>query len=391
MKKNRLTWLCLLVSLAFISLSCRMTVEEGLTFAKIDLTYAVESLVVQLSQTVPVADTATLAPAATQTQTYLPRPLVTHSPVFVPSLAPTSTPTRLPCDFVTFVMDVTVPQGTNFNPGDVFTKTWRLRNSGSCSWSQAYELVFVEGDRLSAPDSVRLPGEVRPLQEVDITVLMEAPDELGRYRGEWMLRNPSGQLISVQGGVPIYVTIEVVAPLSSTLFYNFADNFCAAEWFSSASGINPLPCPGERGALQGYVFVLDSPLVERNEETDDLALEMHPPMQAHPLWDLDQKGGWIRGSFPPVSIQTGSHFRAQVGCLDNVESCDVNFILQVRIPGLPWQELGLWHQEYDGELESIDIDLSEYVGLSAEFQFIVDANSSPGLDQAVWVNPRLEN
>ena len=37
-------------------------------------------------------------------------------------------------DAATFVSDVTVPDGTSFNPGDTFTKTWRLSNSGSTTW-----------------------------------------------------------------------------------------------------------------------------------------------------------------------------------------------------------------------------------------------------------------
>jgi hypothetical protein len=38
---------------------------------------------------------------------------------------PTATAVRY-CDWVSFIKDVTIPDGTVFRPGDIFTKTWRL-------------------------------------------------------------------------------------------------------------------------------------------------------------------------------------------------------------------------------------------------------------------------
>src|SRR5690349_5782138 len=54
------------------------------------------------------------------------------------------TPTVGPaiCDKVQFVADVTVPDGTNFPPKATFTKTWRLKNIGSCTWTTSYQIVF---------------------------------------------------------------------------------------------------------------------------------------------------------------------------------------------------------------------------------------------------------
>jgi len=46
------------------------------------------------------------------------------------------------CDAASFVRDVTVPDGTKMEPGDDFTKTWRLLNAGTCSWTTAYRLVL---------------------------------------------------------------------------------------------------------------------------------------------------------------------------------------------------------------------------------------------------------
>ncbi len=102
-----------------------------------------------------------------------------------------------PCDVMTFVADMSVPDGTVLEPGEAFRKTWRIRNSGACAWTTAYQFVFTKGDRIGAPESVSLPVPVNPGESVDISVDMTAPVNSGTYRGHWMLKNPSGRLIGL--------------------------------------------------------------------------------------------------------------------------------------------------------------------------------------------------
>jgi hypothetical protein len=96
------------------------------------------------------------------------------------------------CNSAAFVADVTVPDGTTFNPDTAFVKTWRLKNNGTCTWPKYYGLVFTSGSPLGAPASVAMPVSVAPGQMVDITVNMKAPTTPGSYRGYWMLKNASG-------------------------------------------------------------------------------------------------------------------------------------------------------------------------------------------------------
>ena len=49
----------------------------------------------------------------------------------------------------TFVSDVTIPDETVISPGRSFTKTWRITNSGSTTWS-GYNLGFVDGIQMGA-------------------------------------------------------------------------------------------------------------------------------------------------------------------------------------------------------------------------------------------------
>lgn len=97
-----------------------------------------------------------------------------------------------PCDRAQFVSDVTVPDGTTLAPGTSFTKTWRLKNAGTCTWSTSYALVFDSGDKLGAPDLVNMPRTVAPGQAVDVSVELTAPTVAASYRGYWKLQNASG-------------------------------------------------------------------------------------------------------------------------------------------------------------------------------------------------------
>jgi len=96
------------------------------------------------------------------------------------------------CDRARFVQDVTVPDNTEFAPGTTFTKTWRLRNAGNCTWTTAYRVVFDTGDSLGAPAAVNLPHNVPPGETVDVSVQMTAPSEKRGYTGYWMVENASG-------------------------------------------------------------------------------------------------------------------------------------------------------------------------------------------------------
>ncbi len=63
-------------------------------------------------------------------------------------------------DSAEFVADVTVPDDTVIAAGKAFTKTWRLRNNGTSTWTLDYKLVFSHGDDLQSPSPNKLahPG-----------------------------------------------------------------------------------------------------------------------------------------------------------------------------------------------------------------------------------------
>jgi hypothetical protein len=172
------------------------TVEARLTSAAVD----------QPTQETPPPAPTTPAPA-TATDT-VEAPTETNTPI--------PTETEIPCNRATFIQDVTIPDGTDLEPGESFTKTWRLRNAGSCTWNSNYELLFKEGDAMSGPASKDLSGSVSPGETVDISVDLKAPSSEGDYKGFWWLRSDAGIVFGVgsTADVPFFVDIDVVEVVS---------------------------------------------------------------------------------------------------------------------------------------------------------------------------------
>jgi hypothetical protein len=169
----------------------------------------------------PPAATETSAPAL-PTST-LPPPAVTPTeqvtappvPSEIPSAQPANT---LPvatieplCDMAVFIDDVTIPDGTEVDAGSTFTKTWRLRNGGTCSWDSDYRIVFSEGDMLDGPDSAEFVSQdIVPGATVDISLELTAPDEPGEYTGYWLLQNGAGDNFGIgTTGASFWVQITV--------------------------------------------------------------------------------------------------------------------------------------------------------------------------------------
>jgi len=111
-------------------------------------------------------------------------------------------------DSASFVSDVTIPDNTNLDPGKAFTKTWRIRNTGTCTWDETYSLVFALNERMNAPDSVPL-NRTRPGREVDLSVELTTPTETGEYRADFQILDPQGDPIPIDNGEYLWVTITI--------------------------------------------------------------------------------------------------------------------------------------------------------------------------------------
>jgi hypothetical protein len=130
---------------------------------------------------------------------------------YLQSQLPTFLPREEPCtDKALFITDVTIPDGTVIAGGESFTKTWQLRNIGSCSWDEEYSLVFIEGDSLDGLELVPLSLEVKPGDDVQLSVLLSAPAESGTYQGAWKLRDTNGILFGIGPGSDRAFWVQIV-------------------------------------------------------------------------------------------------------------------------------------------------------------------------------------
>jgi hypothetical protein len=115
-------------------------------------------------------------------------------------------------------IDVTIPDDSLITPGQNFTKTWKLMNAGSCTWTTSYSADFFYGDRMGASDSVPLQEDVPPAHSVEISVEMVAPSTPGTYQGNWKLADPGGSLFGIgpKGDSPFWVRIIVMENQTTT-------------------------------------------------------------------------------------------------------------------------------------------------------------------------------
>lgn len=312
-------------------------------------------------------------PAPPPTLTPLPPPPPTATPVNQPP--PTIVPSG--CDRAAFVIDATVPDGTVFSPGAAFTKTWRLRNAGTCTWTTSYRLVYYSGDAMGASTAVNLPWTTAPGQTVDVSVNMVAPATAGQYRGYWILSNANGQFFGIGANAtdPIWVQINIAGEAPVGTGYDFTANVCSAEWRST---VGVLPCPGTDGSSSGFILRQDAPKLEDGSTGT-------PGLLAAPQ---NRWNGYIQGFYPTFTVQPGDRFQTTVGC-EFGAACYLTFRLDYQTAsgfvGTFWQ----WREQNEGKVYNADIDLTPLAGRSVRFILTVLAAGTAANDRALWGSPRI--
>jgi hypothetical protein len=182
-----------------------------------------------------IPPTAVIPPSILPTHTFSPSPTRLPSPIQPPKATPhpqvTSAEAQVPPQVVVQAsatlttpaepcnraapgrptIDISVPDGAHLDPGQVFSKTWRLVNSGSCDWTLGYEAIWFSGDAMG-PVKVQPIPQVPAGQSVDITVDLYAPDSAGFHQSNWKLRAADGTLFGLgpAGDAPFWIRIEVV-------------------------------------------------------------------------------------------------------------------------------------------------------------------------------------
>ena len=283
---------------------------------------------------------------------------------------------RATCDWAQFVSDVTVPDGTIFQPGATFTKTWRLKNIGTCTWTTAYSMVFVSGTQMGSTTSVSMPSTVAPGQTVDVSVPMTAPNAAGNYIGYWKFKNPSGALFGIgyYASNPWWVQITVKGNVQTGVAYDFTANAEKATWSSGAGG---LPFPGTDGDAKGFALRVTNAKFESGVVASPAALLVGPQQITN---------GYIQGMYPAFTVQSGDRFQTTVGCAEGATSCYVAYRLDYMVGGAI-RTFWTWREKFEGLTYTANLDLSPLAGQNVQFILYVSSYGSPVGDRTLWGNP----
>jgi hypothetical protein len=118
------------------------------------------------------------------------------------------------CYGLSFVSDVTIPDNTPVTPGQTFTKTWKVKNAGTCAWDAGFKFAFVSGDQMGGT-AYTLPSSVAAGAVTDISVPMTAPNKTGTIRGDWQMQTASGQFFGDQVYVQVVIGGAGAGPTST--------------------------------------------------------------------------------------------------------------------------------------------------------------------------------
>ena len=202
--KQQYLLMVLLCSLALTLNACGASTSNQSVIAT-SVAMTVQAQNTQTAQFIPTSAPSTDVP----TPVLSPTAFTTIAP---PTAPPTFSGNVKPCYSANWISDVTIPDGTIVAPGATFWKTWRVLNSGSCSWNNTYKFVFISGDIMGGAYVYNFPGVAAPGQNVDIPIELFAPKDNGTYTGYWKIQAPDKTIFGVgQYSQSLSVTVKVVA------------------------------------------------------------------------------------------------------------------------------------------------------------------------------------
>lgn len=216
MKKSNIWWVLLSVLMvsAMVLSACKPAgtptpspEELAQQVANTQMARATEMAVATLVMRVTELSRPTNTPMPTAT----PRPTATLQPtiaVIVPTQDTTAQPTTAAtagnpgdapkawaidgkCYYqLQYLGDVNYPPDSLVKAGTSFTKTWRVKNTGTCPWEDGLhnvDLHFEGGDQMSGvPVQDIHATTVNPGDTVEVSIKLAAPATAGTYIGYWV-------------------------------------------------------------------------------------------------------------------------------------------------------------------------------------------------------------
>ena len=189
-KKNRFLVLSILIAALITTISCAISFnqnnDEEMERLEIELTLqAIRNAGAQSNQNQPIQQPVDNASSQSQSADNNTQPQSAQA-------QEVEEEDEIPCND-SHIIGETIKDGTVFEPGEHFTKSWTLRNEGDCDWTGGYALKFIEGSRMGGASSVSVPSVIEPYEDITFQVDLTAPDTAGDYTGVWQLFADDGE------------------------------------------------------------------------------------------------------------------------------------------------------------------------------------------------------
>lgn len=207
---RKLAWLSISSLPAILLTACNLgaTPEPTVDVNAIYTSAAETALAAFAQQMTQTAQAASPTPLPTNTSLPTNTPFATlalTTPVGgtpFPTLAvstPIGTASGPLCNDAVFIADVTVPDGSEMNPGQDFEKVWAIQNSGTCTWDEGFIFAWVSGDDLDGYDILidtkndyNYHDFVDPGETANFKVTLTAPLTERDYTSCWRMKSDSG-------------------------------------------------------------------------------------------------------------------------------------------------------------------------------------------------------
>jgi hypothetical protein len=212
-KKRSLSVIGVLLVLLWLAACSPSTPTSTPTFDQNPLrTEVAATVLAQVTQALALTPSITPIPTPTATNlpTSTPRLTASPSPTATATLS-SGTPSAGTENRAQWVSQ-SIADDTTFAPGETFTMTWRLKNTGTSTWTAGYMLRYYSGQTFGAPKEILLGQEVLPGGEIDISTQMKAPATPGDYRTDWVMSDENRSNFKE----PVFLRIKVVKPVTPT-------------------------------------------------------------------------------------------------------------------------------------------------------------------------------
>lgn len=114
------------------------------------------------------------------------------------------------CNRGQIILETSTADTSRARPGSLITKSWKIKNSGTCIWTSEYHAVFRGDSRMNAPAALPI-GEapVLPQSELELSVTLKAPEKPGIYPGGYRLLAADDQPVYLENGQDNFLWINL--------------------------------------------------------------------------------------------------------------------------------------------------------------------------------------